>query len=156
MARRKVPEGTYPPKDIAASNFDAAVDQLRDYESLASALIGYRDNVGDTIVEYYGDDIRALHEGLRSYDRRIKKLWVQLKAAAGSMRGDAKKVFVTWVEQQEQEYYGGFAWPGRLEESHYGHIETEAPNPRGRKSKKNPKSTKRVTNVRSLVSKALK
>ena len=159
--RKSRHEEPQPPKYIAGSNFDAAVDQTADYDSLAHALAAYRVNVGDTVVESYGKaNVRALHTALRTYDRSVTKLWKQLEDHAEKASVPAKWVFSAWVKQQRSEYEHYF---GRRRESRYGDIETEA-NPshtqpgKSRKGGREKRSSKKrnPVSVRKLVNDAMK
>ena len=169
MAKHKPKRsGADAPKVIAASNFATAVDQLGEYESLAYLLAVYRVNTGDTIVEYYDKgNVRALHEGLRSYDRQVKKLWQELKRAVGLAedfgRTPATQVLHAWVELQKDDYYTKQLSRSGPSRGRFSEIETEA-NPRRKATKKrsSKKATKKPTrkknpvSVRKLVNEAMK
>ena len=184
MARFK-PKSSDPnvqqPKDIAVGNFSGAVDQIGAYESLAYSLAAHRVNVGDTIVEYYGKgNVRALHDGLRSYDRQVKKLWKELRAAVKKVGGgrkvtDAGSVLDSLVEAEFEDYYSEQLTSSGPDRGRYTDIETEAnplhtrpekPRRKKRKSgRKKPYARERKgggkkanpgVNVRSLVAKAMK
>jgi hypothetical protein len=159
MARHKPKYAdAQPPKFVAASNFSGAVDQIDAYGgSLAYSLAAHRVNVGDTVVEYFGKgNMQALHEGLRSYDRQVKKLWKQLEDAAKKASGGAKSVLLSFVEKQHAEYSKMQFWGEGPDGGRYTEIQTEA-NPARSDSRRNKSSKKRnPVSVRKLVNDAMK